>query len=308
MKYIFTVFSLMCLLLSGCILFRPKPRHPDDIPLKINLKKGYVSAVGVYTHPEKGAYLEGSGKKGRPENLGEAVLLGMLNVMIDGLQIALSGGTDVYVQPAGYSKYKQQIYWGKNTIYIPAHLKNTVWFLQILVDGNYVGEETIGVTPGQRKIKLTPHGRAIEYADVNSVGSGEVQEPCLQKPVDTSMETDTEKNSDLVVVLPGMLRYSNLRGMLEVTADCSEEQTLKVNTENIYVYEKEVIYKRGETVVNSDCEYYEKLPLDNIQYSSIYPQPGCMVILIYSVVEVQKGQMQEQGKTVFQRRFSYTAQ
>jgi hypothetical protein len=63
-------------------------------------------------------------------------------------------GTDVYITPAGYSEYKQEITWGKNKVYIPKRLKEKDFYLNIEIDGNYVGDVYFRVGKYQKKVEL----------------------------------------------------------------------------------------------------------------------------------------------------------
>jgi hypothetical protein len=155
-KYLLLIL-IFGIMLAGCKMAEPKPFKMDDHYIYIDLKREFVREKAKQVDVTKGYYI-----KEKPDNLGEAVLYGYVNVLADGVQLAISGRSKVTVWPSYRIDYKQKIFWGKNKVYIPKELKGKEFYLRVNIDGSYSGFFYVSITQTKKKIKLRKDTKAFK--------------------------------------------------------------------------------------------------------------------------------------------------
>ncbi len=101
---------------AGC--GRPEARriHRSDIPVKVTLTREFIRSRSDYSPEPLQPPIRGAVGKELARHRDGAAFLFVLTL----LSLASNQGTRVTIEPKDLPKYRQDLYWGKNKVYLPA--------------------------------------------------------------------------------------------------------------------------------------------------------------------------------------------
>jgi hypothetical protein len=149
-----------------------RPINPDDIVMNLKIEKSFLAGkvAKVKTHkpappppPDSGS----SGSIGIEVNFNISsddaeVILIIVTVIIIAAAGWHFGTCRVYMMPAGYPEYKQQLYWGENRIFLPRAAEEKGILLYFSTFGRIKKEWTYKFVPGENKRLMLKGDKIIE--------------------------------------------------------------------------------------------------------------------------------------------------